>query len=872
MSSLASEQKAFRTFDLIRSREDCRPRREPAPHQVEALAKLRGWFSGRHKGRRGAIVVLPTGGGKTFTAVRFLCTEPLSAGYKVLWLAHTHHLLEQAADAFGREESACADEAVWIAESKAELDIRVVSGTTGHCRVHEIRDSDDVVVCTLPSAARALRDGHPALTGFLNAAGDRLAVVFDEAHHAPAPTYARLMEDLRARCPSLLLLGLTATPTYAEESRRGWLKKLFPQEILHQASVSKLMASGILARPHFEQVQTRFVPRFSEREYAKWVATYQDLPEHIITSLAESRERNDFVVDSYVRDRERYGRTIIFADRWYQCDYLREALRKRGVRADVVYSHVAVDKGGADERNRRTADDNAKVLQQFRNGALDVLINVRMLTEGTDVPNVQTVFLTRQTTSQVLLTQMIGRALRGPAFGGTENAFIVSFVDEWTVPISWAATDRLQDGGTRADSGAPGERAPVQLLSIELVRRLARELISPGTAPKATYLSHVPVGWYRAEFETRVIGTEDIEQVRQLVMVLDSEQGAYDRFVGALVNSLPKPLVDVLRREDLALEEVGAQLDAWAREYFGEDAPEDSRLVSLLFLARHVAQAGSRPPFFAFAERKDHNLDAVARHCVAAGLGPVQLHQTLRAEFDRQDRYWRALYPSFELFARHYHGAQLRVLTELEHGGPLVPRSGSGSIKRKPPELPEPSAAVKRAVHTRDGDQCLCCGARRGLQVDHIAPSYLGGTHAMDNLQTLCRTCNADKGITELNFRRHDSPLQARPAFALLRMPRQLDPRSVDDWEQHIRRTLNFFYRCAAVQNVTIKRRGPDAGRWKATLYPGNDERWALVRYRGQLCDQIEEVRATQGLAGPFEFTVEGAARGAPRRRLKEQG
>ena len=41
-----------------------------------------------------------------------------------------------------------------------------------------------------------------------------------------------------------------------------------------------------------------------------------------------------------------------------------------------------------------------------------------MLTEGTDVPDVDTVFLTRQTTSKILLTQMIGRALRGPKFGG----------------------------------------------------------------------------------------------------------------------------------------------------------------------------------------------------------------------------------------------------------------------------------------------------------------------------------------------------------------------------------------------------------------------------------------------------------------------
>jgi superfamily II DNA or RNA helicase len=37
-----------------------------------------------------------------------------------------------------------------------------------------------------------------------------------------------------------------------------------------------------------------------------------------------------------------------------------------------------------------------------------------VLTEGTDIPMLKSVFLTRQTTSQILMRQMVGRALRGP--------------------------------------------------------------------------------------------------------------------------------------------------------------------------------------------------------------------------------------------------------------------------------------------------------------------------------------------------------------------------------------------------------------------------------------------------------------------------
>ncbi|MGI9090140.1 MAG: DEAD/DEAH box helicase family protein [Gemmatimonadaceae bacterium] len=855
-----SDPKAIREYNLVIAREDDRPRREPAAHQVEALNRLAVWYASKPKGGRGGILVLPTGGGKTFTAVRFLCTGPLSDGYKVLWLAHTHHLLEQAADAFGGMlENPSAPEAAWVREPKTALHVRLVSGTPGHSRVHEVSTADDVVICTLPSAARALREQHSALMAFLDAAGDKLVVVFDEAHHAPAPTYTRLITALRERHPSLVLLGLTATPAYSQEARRGWLKRLFPQGIIHRARVANLMANRILARPRFEQVQTRFTPDFTAREFAKWAATYQDLPEHIVSTLAEDRGRNDFIVNTYLNARAKYGRTIIFADRWYQCDYLREALLRHGVRADVVYSHVAADNGGADARNRRTADDNAQVLDKFRRGELDVLINVRMLTEGTDVPSVQTVFLTRQTTSPILLTQMIGRALRGTEFGGTEDAYVVSFVDEWAQPITFAEFDQLPDGEASDADAARPERTPVQLLSVELVRRLSRELHNPDSVAIAPYLSNLPIGWYRAEFDVRAQGTEDIEQVRRLVLVMDNEQDSYSAFVNFLSSAMPRAMCDVVAREDITPEEAALYVANWAAEFFTESEPSESRATALLDLARHVAQTGTRPQFFAFEERAQHDLDALARHNVSTGLGLLQIHQSLCAEFNRSDRFWRALYPTFDLFSRHHHSAQLRVITEAEHGRPLTKHNRQNALVIRPAAPREVPDDIKRAVLTRDEYRCLCCGSkqRRALQVDHVAPTYFGGRHDMDNLQTLCSTCNRTKGLNEFNFRMHATPLQEAPAYLLVALRPSLEPRDMDAWEQHIRRTLNFYYHCAAVQDVTIKRRGPDGGHWSATLYPDNNPRWLKQGLSQALRKQIEEARARAGLTGPKRLTVD---------------
>lgn len=53
---------------------------------------------------------------------------------------------------------------------------------------------------------------------------------------------------------------------------------------------------------------------------------------------------------------------------------------------------------------------------------------------------------------------------------------------------------------------------------------------------------------------------------------------------------------------------------------------------------------------------------------------------------------------------------------------------------------------IKKAVKRRDGFQCVWCRARGGLTVDHIEPWSKGGLDELENLQTLCFSCNNEKG------------------------------------------------------------------------------------------------------------------------------
>jgi 5-methylcytosine-specific restriction endonuclease McrA len=69
---------------------------------------------------------------------------------------------------------------------------------------------------------------------------------------------------------------------------------------------------------------------------------------------------------------------------------------------------------------------------------------------------------------------------------------------------------------------------------------------------------------------------------------------------------------------------------------------------------------------------------------------------------------------------------------------------------------------VKREVFIRDGGQCLCCGIKSDLEYDHIFPYSKGGQNTADNLQLLCRRCNASKGTGKF-CKLHDKDLSPKP-------------------------------------------------------------------------------------------------------------
>jgi len=818
------------------------PPHQPFQHQIDAFNALTRTFDFTGARGNGGLLVLPTGAGKTFTAVKWLCDHVIASNIKILWFAHSFYLLDQALNEF-------LNYARWIPEPRKQLNIRIVSSNRPHDPPSSISEDDDVVIMTTQTAIKNLHldasdiRGKRVVTKFRRfidgTVKSGLFVVLDEAHHAPAYGCRNLLicdekqtPGIRKLAPYANLLGLTATPTYSDGTRRGWLGRIFEKGIIYEADKAPLMAQGILARPKYIQRDTGKEMVVSEGLYRRLVREHKDLPEEIIEKLASDSKRNDYIVQEYIDNKKRYGKTIIFADRWFQCVYLKEKLIDRGIKADAVYSQIDADPGSSEARNQKASSSNGRIFDAFKYGrgkyGLDVLINVRMLTEGADVPSVRTVFLTRQTTSPILMTQMIGRALRGKKAGGGDEANIVLFMDEWKRLIDWATPTTLE-GETAGEKHVRGYY-PLEFISIKLVEELTRQINSPGNFAPQPFAALIPLGWYQTEI---VVATDDKSEETQsfieFVIAYDETKQSFENFIDSFLSSVPKGWDN----ECLASEWIQENIAPWVKKHFGAkgDRIGNGLEQDLGRIARHIAQTGTKPHFHAFDERDLYDMDALANKRFK--FSPDKNEAFLNHEFGKDGSLWKVFYKSYRRFKDAFYLSTARI---GEAPPEVAPRSRPTPL---PPRRREPSEEIKQQVKGRDGRACLCCGASgKGvrLEIDHIVPFGMGGDSDVENLQTLCTVCNGEKGVNEVSFRRTATLVSRCPEIHFL------SRHGSEDLQRSLTRVINFFYRCRAVARTYMhtRRNGQFYSHWQIELYEGNNPDW-LIKHKRALLSYIRD-------------------------------
>jgi hypothetical protein len=265
----------------------------------------------------------------------------------------------------------------------------------------------------------------------------------------------------------------------------GRLMTLFDNNIIYSVTMSSLIAKGFLAEPIYETIDTNidFDTTISLDEQ-RYIQKWGELSAETMERMARLTERNALIADRYVANKEKYGKTIIFALNATHCIALCEELQKRGVRCDYIYC---------------AHSGNTEKIARFQKGELDVLVNIQVLTEGSDIPDIQTVFLTRPTSSDVLLMQMIGRGMRGPYSKGTKYVNIVDFHDLWGRFSNWlnpefvipsVEEDTTQDSASH--SSTHSERAPWEMFRdiLEYIHTSYPQFDDLASS------AALPIGWY----------------------------------------------------------------------------------------------------------------------------------------------------------------------------------------------------------------------------------------------------------------------------------------------------------------------------------------------------------------------------------------
>ena len=588
----AGESATLRPFNVIPTH--AAETLPPHPHQEFVIDALRSNYDAEGD-RMVGVVVMPTGAGKTVTAVQWLLRHPVRDGVKVLWVTHRRELLEQTATTFVR----CA---ATLADQRDRLTMRLIGGGYGNAGTI-VDGGHDVVVASIGSLARNMG----ATRAFL--AKNRCVVVFDEAHHAVAPTWRDLLEAAREVTDDAVV-GLTATPTRMAGDERRVLGRLF-EKVIAEVSIAELVGKKYLAEARTRSVETGVSPEaVADDADFQHLERYGELSPSLARALADNVPRNRLIVDEYRKgpadaDDDSYGQTIVFAVNVDHAHVLARDFALAGYPAGALTASISTlyrpTEGGVQERST----DRTELLDAFRAGDIPVLVNVQVLTEGVDVPAAKTAFLARPTGSQVLMSQMVGRALRGEAVGGTSHAYLVSFRDHWELFPDWADPIRLlPPSDVEVEPRASGERGPTGFISEAEWRRLlqaaADEVKERIPASLGRQWAQVPVGLYAFETELPIddewAGDDEIEARHVDLYVHHHERVGFERLHAAVTAG-----------------ETTADPAQWLRDFFAEipdPLPPASRLE---LLARYVGEEGRMPPFIPLEGRDDIDPHRLAR-------------------------------------------------------------------------------------------------------------------------------------------------------------------------------------------------------------------------------------------------------------------
>lgn len=724
-------------------------------HQEQAVKQLDKRIIKTNKYPFAGLLVLPTGGGKTVTAVQWLSRNYIDNSKKILWIAHRHELLEQALETF--KKNAYTN----ILKNKKSFNYRIISGLSSHDKPVNIKATDDIIIGSKDSLNSGL---EYLLRNWIKDNNDELFLVIDEAHHATAKTYRKLINSLKNNVKEFRMLGLTATPFRTVENESGLLEKVFPDDIIYKVDLRTLISRGILSEPIFKEIKTNIdlTKDLSDKDLekiSKFDFNIDILGKETAKTIAENKTRNNRIVDHFLNNEKEYQQTLIFALNVDNAIALNTLFRDKGIASDYVVSSIRDAITGV----TISAKQNKDKIERFRKGDLKVLINVNILTEGTDLPRVQTVFLTRPTISPVLMTQMIGRGLRGEKAGGTKYAYIVSFIDDWKDKIAWVNPEKLfiEENVDFNDDTPETEKRFIRLISIEKLEEFAKIMdksIDTDELKKLDFIERLPVGL----FSFSLLKSSDKEEETQKnceILVYDNIKTTYSDFI----NELPEffKINNLQDKEILSENELVQLCKIIEDEYFyGCEKLPGYRIEDIKDVLRYYALYENIPQFIEFKDREKFDITNIADEIYKKDLGERARKEYLMELWEKEQNQWKAF---FGFDQKYFINEVYLALQKQSFPEPFEKSTIEPVDSKEQRELEKLSMSELRENYPlywrklrdnvfekyKDNNGFYTCAisgekskSKINFQIDHIKPMSKGGLTVLENLQILTRKCN----------------------------------------------------------------------------------------------------------------------------------
>lgn len=197
-------------------------------------------------------------------------------------------------------------------------------------------------------------DGFRTISMFDKSPPQVDVLVVDEAQHDATASMAMIYGKIKPK----FILGLTATPYRSD--RMG----LCFEKIIKDCGIHQLIQDGFLSQYHHYTIES-YTP--------------------------------ESIAATYLMDREKWGKSVMFFRQIEQCLVAYKLLNDQGVKVEVVTAN----------------SDRERQLGDFESGKCEVLINMMILTEGFDSPNLKTVFI--RPSIKGCTVQMGGRVFRNAA-------------------------------------------------------------------------------------------------------------------------------------------------------------------------------------------------------------------------------------------------------------------------------------------------------------------------------------------------------------------------------------------------------------------------------------------------------------------------